>query len=236
VAQIFLILTHPGCRPVCRIARSPAHHRNAIADHRSHRLAVAGDRDRSADHCRQWSIDPGHDCRPWCGAAYERQSFSSSPEFISVLGSSLLFAGHLGSLRTLAGSSANGDLSIEYYDLSRMCDWESCSRLSGNNRGGTVSGLQQRDFRVDEDGQPQVIRVFHVEHVPVAIGLVVDNSGSMTKKRSGVIAAVVAFARSSNQADQMFIVNFNENATFGLPDTKLFSASVTAATMQAGAR
>jgi VWFA-related protein len=48
----------------------------------------------------------------------------------------------------------------------------------------------------------------------------------MTKKRSDVTAAAVAFARLSNQADQMFIVNFNENVTFGLPDTKLFSASV----------
>jgi VWFA-related protein len=94
------------------------------------------------------------------------------------------------------------------------------------NKGGIVSGLQERNFRVDEDGQPQVIRAFHLEDVPVAVGLVVDNSGSMTKKRSDVTAAAVAFARSSNQADQMFIVNFNENVTFGLPDTKLFSASV----------
>jgi len=95
-----------------------------------------------------------------------------------------------------------------------------------NNKGGIVSGLDKRNFRVDEDGQLQVIRAFHPEDIPVAVGLVVDNSGSMTKKRSDVTAAAVAFARSSNQGDQMFIVNFNDTVNLGLPDTKLFSASV----------
>jgi Ca-activated chloride channel homolog len=95
-----------------------------------------------------------------------------------------------------------------------------------NNRGGIVSGLKERNFRVEEDGRPQVIRAFHSEDIPVAVGLVVDNSGSMTKKRSDVSAAASAFARSSNQGDEMFIVNFNDHVTLGLPDTKLFSASV----------
>ena len=53
-----------------------------------------------------------------------------------------------------------------------------------DKRGGIVSGLLARNFRVEEDGQPQIIRAFHSEDVPVAVhGLVVDNSGSMTKRR-----------------------------------------------------
>jgi Ca-activated chloride channel homolog len=94
-----------------------------------------------------------------------------------------------------------------------------------NKKGGIVSGLQERNFSVEEDGQPQTIQAFHPEDIPVAVGRVVDNSGSMNTKRSDVTAAAVAFARSSNPSDEMFIVNFNEHATFSLPDTKLFSAS-----------
>jgi VWFA-related protein len=95
-----------------------------------------------------------------------------------------------------------------------------------DKRGGIVSGLLARNFRVEEDGQPQIIRAFHSEDVPVAVGLVVDNSGSMTKRRSDVTAAAIAFGRSSNSGDEMFIVNFNEHPTLGLPVSRMFSASV----------
>jgi Ca-activated chloride channel homolog len=94
-----------------------------------------------------------------------------------------------------------------------------------NRRGGFVSGLRQQNFHVFEDGQPQTIRFFQHEDVPVAVGLVVDNSGSMSSKRKDVTAAALAFVRSSNPHDQMFVVNFNEHVTFGLPNTELFSAS-----------
>jgi Ca-activated chloride channel family protein len=92
-----------------------------------------------------------------------------------------------------------------------------------NGKGGFVSGLQKQDFRVYEDGHPQTIGLFQHEDVPVAVGLVVDNSGSMKRKRSDVAAAALAFVRSSNPEDEMFVVNFNEHVTFGLPVTKLFS-------------
>jgi VWFA-related protein len=59
------------------------------------------------------------------------------------------------------------------------------------------------------------------------VGLVVDNSGSMNRKRKDVTAEALAFARSSNPRDQMFVVNFNERVFFGLADTELFSASPT---------
>ena len=94
-----------------------------------------------------------------------------------------------------------------------------------NRSGGFVSGLQEGNFQVYENGSRQAIRVFQHEDVPVAVGLAVDNSGSMARKRPDVIAAALAFVRSSNPRDEMFVVNFNERVSLGLPDTKLFSAS-----------
>jgi Ca-activated chloride channel homolog len=94
-----------------------------------------------------------------------------------------------------------------------------------DRNGGFVSGLGKEDFHVYEDGAPQVIQVFDHEDVPVAVGLAVDNSGSMSRKRKEVTAAALAFVRASNPRDQMFVVNFNERVSFGLPDSELFSAS-----------
>ncbi len=92
-------------------------------------------------------------------------------------------------------------------------------------RGGFVPGLGKADFEVLENGVPQTICVFQRQDAPVAVGLVVDHSGSMRPKRHDVAAAALAFVRSSNPKDQMFIVNFNERVSFGLPPTQLFSAN-----------
>jgi Ca-activated chloride channel homolog len=92
-----------------------------------------------------------------------------------------------------------------------------------NRKGILVSGLGKDNFQVYEDGVPQQIDYFSHEDIPVTVGLVVDNSGSMSPKRPEVIAAAMAFARSSNPADQMFVVNFNEHVSFGLPDNTPFT-------------
>jgi VWFA-related protein len=94
-----------------------------------------------------------------------------------------------------------------------------------DRKGGFASGLRKENFRVFENGVLQEVRVFQHEDVPVAVGLIVDNSGSMGRKRKDVTDAALAFVRSSNPQDQMFVVNFNERTSFGLPDTDLFSAS-----------
>src|SRR5689334_9762070 len=52
-----------------------------------------------------------------------------------------------------------------------------------------VSGLDKDNFQVYEDGVLQPIKYFSHEDVPVTVGLVVDNSGSMGPKRRDVIAA-----------------------------------------------
>jgi Ca-activated chloride channel family protein len=86
-----------------------------------------------------------------------------------------------------------------------------------------VSGLSKDDFQVYEDGVLQRIESFSHEDIPVTVGLVVDNSGSMRPKQAEVVAAAMAFARSSHPADQMFVVHFNEKVTFGLPDNRPFT-------------
>ncbi len=92
-----------------------------------------------------------------------------------------------------------------------------------NRRGNLVSGLGQDDFHVYEDGVLQQIKYFSHEDIPVTVGLVIDNSGSMGPKVRDVIAAALAFARSSNRQDQMFVVNFNEHVRFALPDNTPFT-------------
>src|SRR5208283_2257002 len=94
-----------------------------------------------------------------------------------------------------------------------------------DRQGGFVSGLRKENFKVFEAGRAEAIRVLQDEDVPVAAGLIVDNSGSMGRKRKDVTAAALAFARASNPRDELFVVNFNERVSFGLPDMELFSAS-----------
>lgn len=90
-----------------------------------------------------------------------------------------------------------------------------------------VSGLNRQDFQVYEDGVLQQIESFSHGDIPVTVGLVIDNSGSMRPKRTEVIAAALAFARASNSNDQMFVVNFNERVFFGLPPGTAFTNSAT---------
>jgi Ca-activated chloride channel homolog len=73
-----------------------------------------------------------------------------------------------------------------------------------------ITGLQKKDFTVFEDGKPQQITYFRNEDIPVALGIVIDNSGSMRDKRPAVNAAALNLVRTSNPQDQVFIVNFNE--------------------------
>lgn len=76
--------------------------------------------------------------------------------------------------------------------------------------GRFVSDLPQERFTVYDNGRRQPIAVFSNEDTPVTIGLVIDESGSMTPKVGQVIAAALAFARSSNPQDELFAVSFND--------------------------
>ena len=92
-------------------------------------------------------------------------------------------------------------------------------------KGGFASDLHEQDFEVFEDGARQSIRLFSHEDVPVTVGLVIDHSGSMHHKLQEVTAAARSFVASSNRNDEIFVVNFNETVTLGLPAAIRFSAS-----------
>jgi Ca-activated chloride channel homolog len=80
-----------------------------------------------------------------------------------------------------------------------------------DDKNRLVTNLDRGDFSVFEDGSPQKITSFRREDIPVAMGIVIDNSGSMRDKRPAVNAAAINFVRSSNPQDKVFIVNFNED-------------------------
>ena len=73
-----------------------------------------------------------------------------------------------------------------------------------------VTNLDRSDFTVFEDGKPQNIISFHHEDIPVSIGILIDNSGSMREKRNKVNQAALNLVRASNPKDEVFIVNFND--------------------------
>jgi len=73
-----------------------------------------------------------------------------------------------------------------------------------------VTDLGKRNFVVYEDDRPQQITAFTREDIPVSIGILVDNSGSMRDKRAAVTRAVLNLVKSSNPQDEVFVVNFND--------------------------
>ena len=81
-----------------------------------------------------------------------------------------------------------------------------------DDRKHLVTDLRISNFTVYEDGQPQEIIDFRREDIPVSIGILVDNSGSMREKRQKVSAAVLNLIKASNPNDEVFIVNFNDEA------------------------
>src|SRR5215475_3188260 len=82
--------------------------------------------------------------------------------------------------------------------------------LDDNNR--IVNDLKQDNFHVFEDGTPQTIASFQHQDIPVSMGILVDNSGSMRDKRLAVNAAALDLVKASNPQDEAFIVNFSDEA------------------------
>jgi VWFA-related protein len=80
-----------------------------------------------------------------------------------------------------------------------------------DRKGELVTDLTKDDFTVYENKDEQPIRTFLREDVPVSLGIVVDNSGSMRDKRKQVESAAIALVKSSNRDDEVFVVNFNDD-------------------------
>ena len=97
-----------------------------------------------------------------------------------------------------------------------------------DKNGKLVTDLKQSAFKVYENGVEQPIKIFKREDVPVSLGIIIDNSGSMKEKRQKVEIASMDMVKASNPQDEVFIVNFNDEAWLDVPMTSDIKA------MQAG--
>jgi VWFA-related protein len=88
-----------------------------------------------------------------------------------------------------------------------------------NARGELVTNLERSAFSVYENGKRQPLTLFRRDDIPVSLGLLIDNSGSMRTLRSKVEAAALALARASNPQDEIFVLNFNDKARIDVPFT-----------------
>jgi Ca-activated chloride channel family protein len=101
-----------------------------------------------------------------------------------------------------------------------------CHTTVIDKSGHLVTTLPQSAFTVYENKIKQVIRRFKREDVPVSLGLVIDNSGSMRNKLGKVSAAALALVKDSNRDDEVFIVNFNDTAYLDNPQDKDFTHDI----------
>jgi VWFA-related protein len=86
--------------------------------------------------------------------------------------------------------------------------------------GTLLTDIPESAFRVFEDGVRQEIKVFRHEDAPVSLGLVVDQSASMSDKHARVSAALMTLVAASNPGDEEFVITFNETARLALDFTQ----------------
>ncbi len=98
------------------------------------------------------------------------------------------------------------------YTLTRNVDEVVLNATVIDGHGSLVNGLTADDFHVLEDGKPQNVTSVQEQDVPVSIGLLIDNSGSMRTKRQAVNEAALDMVRASNRDDETFVVNFADEA------------------------
>jgi len=79
-------------------------------------------------------------------------------------------------------------------------------------KGHPVLDLSKSDFRVWENGVPQSINSVQNLDLPVSMGILIDDSGSMRDKRGEVNAAAMHLLYASNPANEAFVVNFSDRA------------------------
>ena len=102
-----------------------------------------------------------------------------------------------------------------------------CHTTVVDKYGHLVLDLPEAAFSVAENGVQQAIKRFKREDVPVSLGLIIDNSGSMRDKRAKVAAAALGLVKASNKDDEVFVVNFNDDAYLDLPHGKDFTNDIT---------
>jgi VWFA-related protein len=98
------------------------------------------------------------------------------------------------------------------YTLTRDVDEVVLNATVTDDHGHLVSGLNKDVFHVFEDGKPENVTSIQEQDIPVSIGLLIDNSGSMRTKRQAVNEAALDMVRASNREDETFVVNFADEA------------------------
>lgn len=88
-----------------------------------------------------------------------------------------------------------------------------------DSKGNLITNLPKEAFKVYENGVQQQLRMFRREDIPISLGLIVDNSGSMRNRRQKVEAAALAMVKSSNRDDEVMVVNYNDEAYEDVPLT-----------------
>ena len=75
-----------------------------------------------------------------------------------------------------------------------------------------VLGLQKEDFRLFEDGVEQSVPIFSGEDAPLSVGILFDESGSMTYKFRSSQEAAGQLLNALNKEDEAFLVEFADFA------------------------
>jgi len=122
-----------------------------------------------------------------------------------------------------AGSGAAEDAGAIFRADTRLVV---CHATVVDKNGHLVTDLKQPAFTVYENEVQQTIKVFKREDVPVSLGLIIDNSGSMREKRAKVAAAALGLVKASNPEDEVFVVNFNDEAFLDLPHGEDFTNKI----------
>jgi Ca-activated chloride channel family protein len=101
-----------------------------------------------------------------------------------------------------------------------------CHTTVSDKTGRLITDVPKEAFTVFENGVRQEITLFKREDVPVSMGLIIDNSGSMATKRAKVEAADLDLVSDSNPDDEVFVVNFSDKAFLDLPHDKNFTSDI----------
>lgn len=82
-----------------------------------------------------------------------------------------------------------------------------------DNAGKAVGGLQQKQFRIFEDGVEQEISFFAAESTPFAAVILLDTSGSMQERISLARSAAINFLDGMRAEDFAAIYNFDSKVS-----------------------
>ena len=93
-----------------------------------------------------------------------------------------------------------------------------------DKQGRYISDVVRERFAVYDNGRPMPIELFTNQDTPVTVGLIIDASSSMRPKMSEVLAASLAFARSSNPDDELFAIRFNDDVQDAVADHRFLRA------------